>query len=147
MTPTRIAALACAATLLLARTVLAEGGVLRIQVSGFRNAAGELACALYSDARGFPGAEGAVATAKAAVTLPLSECIFRDVRPGRYAVTVLHDENRNGRMDRVPWIGIPLEGYGVTNNRTYATHAPVFEESAITFAGQSDLILHIALRY
>lgn len=36
-------------------------------------------------------------------------------RTGRYAVTVIHDEDRNGRL-RQNFIGMPTEGVGVTNN-------------------------------
>lgn len=138
-------ALACVAALPLARAALADGGVLRIHVSGFRSGTGNLACALYAADKGFPAGDEAIAKVKAAVTLPTSECVFHNVKPGRYAVAVLHDENRNGRMDRVPLLGIPLEGYGVTNNRTYTTHAPRFDESAFEYAG--DLTLEVTLRY
>ena len=46
-----------------------------------------------------------------------ARCVFEDVTPGTYAVVVLHDENDNRQCDRNR-LGIPLEGYGVSNNRT-----------------------------
>ncbi len=36
-------------------------------------------------------------------------------RAGRYAVTVFHDANRNGRLGQ-NFIGMPTEGVGVSNN-------------------------------
>ncbi|WP_036598883.1 DUF2141 domain-containing protein [uncultured Olleya sp.] len=39
---------------------------------------------------------------------------FKNVKPGTYAVMVLHDENINNRMDFKN--GMPLENYGMTNN-------------------------------
>ena len=39
---------------------------------------------------------------------------FKNVKPGTYAVMVLHDENINIRMDFKN--GMPLENYGMTNN-------------------------------
>lgn len=39
---------------------------------------------------------------------------FKNVKPGTYAVMVLHDENINNRMDFKS--GMPLENYGMTNN-------------------------------
>jgi uncharacterized protein (DUF2141 family) len=125
----------------------ADGGTVRVQVSGFRNGAGDLGCALFAGAQGFPGSDVAVAKEKTAVTLPTSECVFRDVKPGRYAVTVLHDENRNGKMDKVWLLGIPLEGYGVSNNKTYATRGPNFEEAAFALEGPAELLLKVVLRY
>ncbi|MBL7561025.1 DUF2141 domain-containing protein [Olleya sp. YSTF-M6] len=38
---------------------------------------------------------------------------FKNVKPGTYAVMVLHDENINNRMDFKN--GMPLENYGMTN--------------------------------
>lgn len=41
--------------------------------------------------------------------------VWRDVEPGVYGVTVLHDENRNGRMD-FNFYGAPEEKWGSSNN-------------------------------
>jgi len=41
--------------------------------------------------------------------------LFPGVAPGRYAVSVFHDENSNGKMD-TNFIGIPREGVGASNN-------------------------------
>jgi uncharacterized protein (DUF2141 family) len=51
--------------------------------------------------------------------------------PGRYAAGVLHDENRNGDMDKGIG-GIPLEGYGVTNNPKPRLRKATFEEASFT---------------
>lgn len=40
---------------------------------------------------------------------------FKNVKPGEYAILVLHDENENNRMDFEP-NGMPMESYGVSNN-------------------------------
>jgi uncharacterized protein (DUF2141 family) len=130
----------------MAQPALAGGGSIRVHVSGFRNGDGDLACALFSQARGFPGGEP-LKGALAAASRQGAECVFSDVAPGRYAVSVMHDENRNGKLDRVPLLGIPREGYGVSNNKTYATHGPVFEDSAFEFDGAGELRLEVTLRY
>jgi uncharacterized protein (DUF2141 family) len=124
----------------------ADGGIIRVQVSGFRNADGDLGCAMFSDPKTFPGGE-AIARVKVAAAKDGAECLFTGVQPGHYAISVLHDENRNGKMDRVPLIGMPREGYGVSNNKTYSTHAPLFDESAFDFDGHSELVLSVTLRY
>jgi uncharacterized protein (DUF2141 family) len=124
----------------------ADGGTIRVQVTGFRNGDGDLACALFADAKSFPGEEPLVRV-KVVAAKGGAECVFNRIASGRYAVSVLHDENRNGKMDRVPLIGMPREGYGVSNNKTYSTHAPVFEESAFDFDGKSEIVLAVTLRY
>jgi len=40
---------------------------------------------------------------------------FEDLKPGTYAIMVLHDVNGNGRMDFND-NGMPLESYGMSNN-------------------------------
>jgi uncharacterized protein (DUF2141 family) len=36
---------------------------------------------------------------------------FSDIKPGKYAIAVIHDENCNGELD-TNMFGIPTEGYG-----------------------------------
>lgn len=40
----------------------------------------------------------------------LKKVIFKNIHHGIYAVSVLHDENNNGLMDK-NFFGIPTEGY------------------------------------
>jgi uncharacterized protein (DUF2141 family) len=35
---------------------------------------------------------------------------FSDIKPGNYAIAVIHDENRNGELD-TNMFGIPKEGW------------------------------------
>jgi uncharacterized protein (DUF2141 family) len=41
--------------------------------------------------------------------------IFKDIPAGIYAVSFVHDENNNGKMD-TNFLGIPSEDYGCSNN-------------------------------
>ena len=40
---------------------------------------------------------------------------FPGLPPGQYAVQVMHDENDNGKFD-TNFVGLPIEGYGFSNN-------------------------------
>ena len=53
---------------------------------------------------------------------------FKNVPPGRYAVSVLHDANANQRMDFDP-SGMPLERYGMSGN-DMQMGPPTFEGAA-----------------
>ena len=70
---------------------------------------------------------------------------FKDLKPGRYALAVYHDENGNGEFDRT-WIGLPAEGLGFSNGAWIGLGPPSFEEAAVTLKGQEQTIV-IALRY
>ena len=48
--------------------------------------------------------------------------------PGTYAVAVYHDENANVKFDK-NWFGLPVEGYGISNNPTFFLRAPAFDEA------------------
>lgn len=66
------------------------------------------------------------------------------VRPGTYALLVVHDENRNGKFDMM--MGIPREGFGFSNNPSVKPRAPRWEEIKFTVpAGQS--VQQVRVRY
>lgn len=118
---------------------------LTAEVATFRNQRGALGCRLYATGAGFPEKGPFVAEQRVDVRGRTASCVFRDLPAGRYAVSVMHDENGNRKLD-TNFLGVPTEGYGVSNNKTYALSAPKWEES--TFAvGKEDVTLRIALRY
>jgi uncharacterized protein (DUF2141 family) len=41
--------------------------------------------------------------------------VFDGLVPGQYGIALLHDENKNDKMDSNRF-GFPREGYGVSNN-------------------------------
>lgn len=49
-------------------------------------------------------------------------------QPGLYAVAVYHDENANIKFDK-NWLGLPSEGYGISNNPTIFLGPPTFDEA------------------
>ena len=118
---------------------------LRVEVSSFRNAKGTLNCRLFTEAAGFPDGEGA-RTLRIAIAGTQATCVFDDLPPGTYAVAVVHDENGNGQLDK-NFLGIPNEGYGVSNNRTYAASSPKWDESRFTVAAREPAVLRVNLRY
>lgn len=103
---------------------------LRVLVSGIETAQGEIACLLFQQEKGFPTqAERALEKVTYPAVEGLLTCTFPDVEPGRYAVSVIHDENGNAKVDggmfskREPW--------GVTNNVRPDSRSPRFNEAAI----------------
>lgn len=119
--------------------------LLRLDVSSFRNANGTLNCRLFTDATSFPDGEGE-RTVRTVIAGTQSTCVFDDLPPGTYAVAVVHDENGNGRLDK-NFLGIPTEGYGVSNNRTYAVSSPKWEESRFAITAREPVVLRVNLRY
>ena len=77
---------------------------------------------------------------------PNTSCTFSNVEPGTYAVAVVHDENSDGKLDK-NFVGVPSEGYGVSNNKTYALSAPKWDESVFTIVPSESKMLQVKLRY
>ena len=134
----RIAHLALVALALLgpsAPGARAASDQIVVRVSALRSEAGEVRCALFGEelAEGFPGGR-----AMAATTAPIAEgraiCSFEGPGPGRYAVSMFHDENENGELD-ANFLGIPKEGYGASNNARGRLGPPRFEDASFDYAG------------
>lgn len=75
-----------------------------------------------------------------------TRCVFEKLPPGTYAIAVHHDENDNRKLD-TNLLGIPQEGYGVSNNHIPALSAPTWQESKFTVEAGKTVELSIALRY
>ena len=70
---------------------------------------------------------------------------FENVAPGRYAVALLHDENDNGKADRVLGM-MPREGFGFSNDAPVNMGPPAFGDAAIE-VGAHELHQSIRMRY
>jgi uncharacterized protein (DUF2141 family) len=116
-----------------------------LEVSSLKNTRGTLNCRLFTKASDFPDGEG-ILTVRTPIAGANTTCTFPNVEPGTYAVAVVHDENSNGKLDK-NFVGVPSEGYGVSNNKTYALSAPKWEESVFTITASERKTLQVKLRY
>jgi uncharacterized protein (DUF2141 family) len=108
---------------------------LTVRLQGVQSArGGELRCALFADAAGFPSAPGqALAGVGATGTGGTRTCTFAVPGPGTYAVAVMHDENGNDTLDR-NFVGIPTEGWATSRNVLPRMRAPRFVESSFVIS-------------
>jgi uncharacterized protein (DUF2141 family) len=105
----------------------ARAADLDITVADVRVAKGTLMIALVDSAAGWDDQAKAVAasTRKAAGAQEVFH--FPNLPPGTYAAKVMHDENDNGKLD-VNVMGMPVEGYGFSNN-PQVLRKPTFDEA------------------
>jgi len=145
----RIRIFSALAVVLVARC-LAQGppqeAVIHADVVGLRNSKGQVLCALYASAEGFPkDSQKAIRR----VTSPISEknasCEFSGLEPGTYAVSVFHDENSNGKLD-TNFLGMPREGVGASNDAKGHMGPPKFDAAKFQFSG-GRLNLKIPIHY
>jgi uncharacterized protein (DUF2141 family) len=120
--------------------------VIHVEIKGLRNDKGQMLCALYSSAQteSFPKkADKAVARLSAPIAERQAICDFMGIHPGTYAVSVVHDENSNGKLD-TNFIGMPREGVGASNDAKGHMGPPKFSAASFRYdGGRLDLTIHI----
>jgi uncharacterized protein (DUF2141 family) len=101
---------------------------LTVTIKGLRNHKGQLIFGVFRSADGFPNIEAKSVYWETKDADADAVAFSAHLPPGRYGASVLHDENRSGDMDRGIG-GLPLEGYGVTNNPKPKMRAATFNEA------------------
>jgi len=108
---------------------------LRIHVDGLRNSTGVVGSVIFASPDGWPED-----TSKSVHHWPteippakLEATASWDLPPGDYGVAVIHDENRNRKLDR-NFFGIPKEGFGFANNPHVGLSAPPFSAAIVHVA-------------
>lgn len=121
-----------------------NAAALHITITGISSAKGVVRVALCPPQAGFPDCQTrAVGSASLAIKGGQAETEFDGLAPGTYAVSVFHDANGNGKLDR--FAGIPKEGYGFSRNPGFKPRAPRFSEAEITVTGRTAVA--VKLRY
>ena len=143
---TRIPMIALATSLLLSNPAAALSANLTVTIKNVRSTAGEVYVAVYDSGSSFLKLEQARAQSRTKACKGEVVLIFRDLPPGRYAVTAYHDENDNGRMDR-NWLGIPTEGYGFSNDVRGAAGPPKFTQAAFGLENEADKSVSFSMKY
>ncbi len=101
---------------------------LTIKVTDLRNHKGQLIFGVFAAADGFPTIREKSVNWQIKAADADSVTFIVNLPPGKYAASVLHDENTNGKMDK-NFAGVPEEGYGVTNNPKPSFRAATFKEA------------------
>jgi uncharacterized protein (DUF2141 family) len=125
-----------------------NAGNLQVNISNLRNYKGQILVSVYKSADGFPSDAKKVYQSKT-ITIQKSAIqtvTFEQLPYGKYAISLLHDENSNFKMD-FNWLGIPIEGFGVSNNAIRKLGAPRFEEAAFHFTPNGFRSIEISMYY
>ena len=120
---------------------------IHVKILNIRNSTGTVACALFESPEGFPREYLRSATNVMVIKIRKSQarCDFEDIPPGTYAMAVVHDENMNGKLD-TNWAGVPIEGYGFSNDVQGVRKPPSFAAASFKYDGQN-VDLTMSLRY
>jgi len=104
---------------------------LTIEVKNLRNEKGVVQFALYNKDGSIPDEdyENYYKIVKGEIVNGSSTITFKNIPSGKYAVNILHDENKNGKIDK--GFILPIEGIGFSNFRSIGlTNRPNFSKAS-----------------
>lgn len=100
--------------------------VLQVKVERLRNPRGVIHLCLTRNPAHFPDCGSDPAALKQSIPAANARAIrLSGFRPGSYALSLFHDENRNGKLDTM--LGIPREGFGFSGNPVVRFGPPTFK--------------------
>jgi uncharacterized protein (DUF2141 family) len=93
-----------------------KGVALTIDISGLNSEKGNLCLSMFNSPDGYPdSASKAVLAECFSVIGRAFSLTIENVLPGRYAIAMWHDENRDGKLN-YNFLGIPKEGLAFSEN-------------------------------
>ena len=104
---------------------------LTIEVKNLRSEKGVVQFALYNKDGSIPDEdfENYYKIVKGEIVNASSTITFKNIPSGKYAVNILHDENKNGKIDK--GFILPIEGVGFSNFQTIGlTNRPNFSKAS-----------------
>ena len=126
--------------------IIAESsaGEIVLNIRNVRSNQGFLLAALHNSDKSFPDKPGALMYLKVKAKTGRMQLRFSVETPGKYAISMFHDENNNGILDT--FAGIPTEGYGFSNNARGDFGPPRFSQALLSIDG-GEIVQFIELTY
>jgi uncharacterized protein (DUF2141 family) len=132
---------------LLSLSIYFFGQTLDIQIKNIRVGKGQICVAVFANEAGFK-AEKTVWETKC----PKSKVVNGELRlkiriqPGKYGLSVLDDENENGKME-YRLFGIPSEGFGFSNYYQKGIRKPAFDDFSFIVEKDEVRIITVFMKY
>lgn len=123
-----------------------ERASLTVEVSELKNSTGQVIFSLYNKDGSIPDEElkKYYKNAKVDISNKSAETTFKNLPKGKYAVNIVHDENKNGKIDK-GWI-LPIEGIGFSNFKSIGlSNKPNFKKAS--FELNMDRLISVKVIY
>lgn len=124
----------------------ASAGTVTITVTDLRNSEGVVRACMTTVESVFPRCAKDPNSYRTVV--PAGETVtirFNNVRPGEYAIALLHDENEDGKANRVLGMA-PREGFGFSRDVPVRMAPPEWDDAVFTVGTASQRVT-IKMRY
>jgi uncharacterized protein (DUF2141 family) len=116
-------------------------GDLTIQVGGFSNDRGQVIANLFCEGDDIMKIDKAYLQARGTIVGNRAQPVFRNLKYGKYAVTVFYDKNGNGTLDH-NFLHFPAEPLGFSNNFRMGmiSGLPSFEKLQFDFIPGAEMV-------
>jgi uncharacterized protein (DUF2141 family) len=113
---------------------------IEVIVMDVRDTTGTIRVGLFADAETFlkKAAQGKIVKATAGRCV----AVFEQVPAGTYAISVIHDSNRNEKLD-TNFFGVPKEGFGFSNDVMGKFGPPSFEKAKVIVESSTSFRIHV----
>jgi len=114
-----------------------ESHDLTVHVSQLRNNTGVVQFALYNKEGSIPDEKykKQYKIGKSTIQKNAATFVFSNLPEGTYAINILHDENRNGQIDK--GFILPVEGIGFSNyTKIGLTNRPNYKDASFELKGK-----------
>ena len=124
---------------------VSPGAQLEVDVERLRSNEGLIHVCVTREADYFPDCDEDPAAIRRSFRADTTRSVrFENLPSGGYAITILHDENANDRLDR--FAGIPREGIGFSRNPRFSFGPPTFSAARFILGNDRD-VQNIRMRY
>jgi uncharacterized protein (DUF2141 family) len=120
---------------------------ISVKINGLSGTDGQALVVLYDNAETWLNTAKAVQVLRAKISGAELNVDLRGVKPGTYAIAVVHDANANDKLD-MRWLPYPKpkEGVGYSNDAESKAGPPKWEAAKFD-VGAASTALNIAIKY
>lgn len=127
-------------------SVLVSGAVIEVQVNNLDSEKGQVVIGLYGAGDKFPETGKEMEGLILELGSEKPKGTFSSLPPGDYAVSLFHDANRNGKLDK-NFMGIPTEGYGFSKNAyNWYGGVPEFDQASFELEKGETVRLEVKIK-
>ncbi len=116
---------------------------LQINIEGLKEVKGELYIGLYNSETTFKNTDSVYMKTIIPVDSIFMTTVMENLETGAYALTLFHDKNSNGKLDK-GLFGKPKEKYGFSNNPGIFLKSPGFDKCQFTV--KADTLVTIKMK-
>ena len=132
---------------LLSLSICVVGQTLDFQIQNIRVGKGHLCVAIFADNEGYNTEKTDWETKCQKNLVVNGELHLKiQIQPGKYGLSVLDDENENGKME-YKLFGIPSEGFGFSNYYQKGIRKPTFDDFSFFVERNEIKIITVMMKY